>query len=136
MAHLGKLGRRNAGEPAPGCTILEHGRMIDAAHHLRTRAIVFGDAQCMPRPVRIELQCPCADGSGGKGIPCPRRVIVGHAGMQGKAGPGGNLVTDDQPGHELPAGNGCLAVRKCKQRRDDNDAHMALGALLPVMGVK
>ena len=50
-AGVGHEAGTDAGHRSPARSIFEHCRMIDAAHHLRARAVIFGNAQGVPRLV-------------------------------------------------------------------------------------
>jgi hypothetical protein len=57
-AGFGKHAGAHSGHRAPAGSVLDHGRVVDAAHHLAPRAVVLGDAERLARSRTVETHQP------------------------------------------------------------------------------
>ena len=88
--------RRNPGHSAPACAVFEHCGVVNAAHHLAARAVVFCNPERVSCLVRGQVCNARASGSRSGGTPTARGMIVGHCAMLRHRRPRAKLITHNQ----------------------------------------
>jgi len=76
----------DAGHRSPARAVLNHGRIVNAAHHRQAWAVVFSDAQCVAGLVLVEAKAPGGNGGAAQSVPGARGMIVAGGGVQSQAG--------------------------------------------------
>ena len=92
-ATLCKICRRGPGHRPPARAVFDHGRVINTAHHLTARPVIFGDAKGVTCLRGIKFQGARADPRRSDGHPCTGCVIIACCAMQGQSQPAGKFVT-------------------------------------------
>ena len=128
--------RRRPRHGAPARTVLDHGRIVDAAHHLAARAVVLGNAQRLAGRCRVEPHDARADGRDPERHPGARRVIFGGRCVQRDAGADCHLVAENQMAERLGAAQPRPVAGKGQQPGNRAAAGMALGQRVAVMRVE
>ena len=108
---LGKDGGRNADHCTPARPVMEHAGAGDLAHHLASRAVIFGDADGLAELRGRQPADPRCERRDAKRVPRPGCVIVADGRMKRQTGTPGNLVAKrDQRQRLVPAiGPACSA---------------------------
>ena len=62
-------------------TVMQHRGIVDLAHHLAARSVIFGDAQRLAQNRRAAATQPRAQRRNAQGVPGPGRVIIARGRM-------------------------------------------------------
>ena len=118
----------------PAGAVLDHGGMVDAAHHLAAGAVIFGDAQRVAGGVAVKPQQARAGGGGCDRAPGAGGMVVGGGGVLGNRGAGAEFITHGERGEDVFAGE--TGRGKRQQRGQQRAADMALGGVEAVMAIE
>ncbi len=131
-----EIGGAQPGHRAPPCAILDHRRMIDHAHDLAARPVIFRDADRFARLRLAEFQPACAQPGAAGRPPRAGTVVIAARRVLRDPRPRRDLVTQHERGEELARTYRAFRVHQRQQRRQDRHARVPFGQDVPVVAVQ
>ena len=120
---------------APADAVTYHRGMVDAAHHLAARPVVFANARRMADVFGVAVQHARDSGSDAHRRPGARGVIIGAGCVLDQTRAVADLIGGGEVGREFGPGEARSGLGDREQRREDRRARMALGMAVRVVGI-
>ena len=135
-AARGQTRRRDTAQSAPTGAILEHGWVIDAAHHLAAGAVIFCDPHGMGGLRAVQPHQARGQAGDGHGHPSPRGVIIWNAGVLRHCGAAGQLIAQREAEQKFLPRDIAQLLRQPIKRRQHAAACMAFGGVKAIMAIE